>query len=785
MSALIPNFDEAAAFLDTLGHTDEQHSFQTFDDSAQRTGSLTRIFHGTFDQHKDTLAHLNQQGAGIFVTVNQTNGSGRKKENITAVKAIWQDDDDGFSGEYPIEPSIVVQSSEGKYQRYWLCEHITPDQHKKSMERMVADYGADPNAKDLARILRVPGFYHNKREPQLVKIIGEINSKPYTASEIISAFPSLSASEGEAANTPTRTRGDINPGSSHRNSDITSYIGTLVNKGLSTEEIRPLVYTANQAFNSPLGESEIDNIISSAERNFTRATNSLDPETALEMMNKEFAITTLGSKVRIMKQIVDQFGRPTQVFYVKADFLLETANYSKVQNGENSSPVGNWWLSHPMRRQYTGLTFNPSHTPKGYFNLWRGFSVEPSEGGCSLFLDHCLNTVCNGDKALYEYLISWLAHLFQHPEEKIGVAIILRGRKGTGKGVFMNTIGSLLGSHYTLISQQRHLTGNFNAHFAETLLLGGDEITWGGDIQGEGPLKSLITEDTVMLERKGIDPVQIPSFMRVIICTNSDWSVPASGDERRYLVLDISDQRKKDFEYFKTIKNQMDNGGREALLHHLLNHKISDSIELRDPPRTAGLQDQVELSLRPAEQWWFEVLKERSIPHRGADGIGLSTVRLHYPLDAAIDDYSTKYVMHHGALFISVYGKLTPYTDIYKPSPPRTTLSDSFILYQRDTGLSARSVSTTVGRMIANAHPTAQSSGNSDRAYRLGDLATLRMEFERNVLGFEYDWDWGTGDCCPIEGDESNINIRCYPRCDALYQHIIRLEQRYQPQQPF
>jgi hypothetical protein len=49
------------------------------------------------------LSHLNEQGAGIFVTVNETDGKGRKRENITRVRAVWQEDDDGFDGPFPLE----------------------------------------------------------------------------------------------------------------------------------------------------------------------------------------------------------------------------------------------------------------------------------------------------------------------------------------------------------------------------------------------------------------------------------------------------------------------------------------------------------------------------------------------------------------------------------------------------------------------------------------------------------------------------------------------------------
>lgn len=44
------------------------------------------------------------------------------------------------------------------------------------------------------------------------------------------------------------------------------------------------------------------------------------------------------------------------------------------------------------------------------------------------------------------------------------------------------------------------------------------------------------------------------------------WDVPADVDERRFQVLDVGEDRAQDSAYFQAIRDEMDNGGREALL---------------------------------------------------------------------------------------------------------------------------------------------------------------------------------------------------------------------------
>lgn len=171
-----PNWSAALEFFATLAPTSDQHVFQTLDDFVLADGrkrkdtKLTKVLIGTFAQHRSELAHLNASGAGIYVTVNETDGKGRRAENITRVRAIWQEDDGGHGAPagFP-EPHLVVETSPGRFHRYWLV-NITPDEFRALMRLMVERFGSDKNAADIARVLRVPGFYHRKDESFLTRI---------------------------------------------------------------------------------------------------------------------------------------------------------------------------------------------------------------------------------------------------------------------------------------------------------------------------------------------------------------------------------------------------------------------------------------------------------------------------------------------------------------------------------------------------------------------------------------------------------------------------------------
>lgn len=199
MANLIPDISQAERFLSTLDPTadfrslvsgyPDGFSFQTFDDSkARKDHTLARVLHGTLDQVSPTLKAYNQRGAGVFVTISETDGAGRKLDNIVRVRAIWQEDDSGEGVALPLEPHIITETSPNKYHRIILVDGLTFEQHQQIQNTLVSHYGSDKNAKDLARVLRLPGFWHLKGDPFQVKLLQASSMPPYSAEEALAAF---------------------------------------------------------------------------------------------------------------------------------------------------------------------------------------------------------------------------------------------------------------------------------------------------------------------------------------------------------------------------------------------------------------------------------------------------------------------------------------------------------------------------------------------------------------------------------------------------------------------
>lgn len=145
---------------------------------------------------KEEARSWNEKGFGIFLTVNSFNGP-RRKDHLARINAWAIDMDEGTKDEQkarllrsPLVPSLIVETKRG-YQAWWAAKDGAKPEHWNAivLERLVPFFGSDKNARDLCRILRVPGFNHLKdpSEPFLIRTAWK-HSVSYSEKQIAAAF---------------------------------------------------------------------------------------------------------------------------------------------------------------------------------------------------------------------------------------------------------------------------------------------------------------------------------------------------------------------------------------------------------------------------------------------------------------------------------------------------------------------------------------------------------------------------------------------------------------------
>lgn len=363
---------------------------------------------------------------------------------------------------------------------------------------------------------------------------------------------------------------------------------------------------------------------------------SLAPETSFEKLevkedgsyldkiNKSFALIFEDGGHSILHETVREDGEPCVKLLSEASFKRMLSPYT-VTVGKRTMTYATAWLDWSKRRTFAGLCFKPEQSANhNYYNLWKGFSVKgkpygeaspQARMGFDMFKEHVYQNLAMSVEKDFMWIMGYFAHLIQRPFEKPRTTVVFKGKKGVGKNIVLELIGQLIKGHYQVTSNSRYLTSNFNGHFKNCLCLVLDEAFWSGDKSAEGQLKSLTTDENILIEMKGKEPFNIKNYVRIFILGNEDWVVPASADERRYAIFEVGEGRMQDQEYFSKMKYLMDScGGIEVLFDYLQNFDLS-KVKINTIPNTGGLLDQKIQSLGPLESFWHEALCEGHFPY--------------------------------------------------------------------------------------------------------------------------------------------------------------------------
>lgn len=341
---------------------------------------------------------------------------------------------------------------------------------------------------------------------------------------------------------------------------------------------------------------------------------------SLENMNRRYIAVVEGGKFRIMHNVQDpttkrKHWHRLNVFDFKALHSNQRLERDiKVQKLPKNSPttvaLGEAWVTSPLRRTVDGVTFDPSGKQiPGWLNLYEGFAYKPSPNGSWEYLNKVIkNALCAGNPQLYDYVINWLAYLFQYPDRRAEVALVFKGGQGVGKSTLGNVVAKVIGQHALATQSSEHITGRFNSHLRDLLFLFADEAVKPWDKQGESKLKGLITEEKLPIEQKGQDVVQGHNYIHIIMASNDDWVIPAGVEERRFVVSDVSDVYANKKEFWPKLHKELNNGGYERFLWDMLEHPIPEGWHPRHILSTDALIDQKLRSLPPLAQWFYNHL---------------------------------------------------------------------------------------------------------------------------------------------------------------------------------
>jgi putative DNA primase/helicase len=331
-------------------------------------------------------------------------------------------------------------------------------------------------------------------------------------------------------------------------------------------------------------------------------------------MNKHYSHVVIGGKHRVMTYKPCPVDGVRMTFERVNDFYNYYSHKPKVTT-KNQGTAWFQWEGKAFHSNGIGYYPNTDKLPLHVFNTFQGFGCKPKPGDIALILKHINEVLCAGDEKAAKYFIEWLAHIVQKPEVKPTVAILMKSAEGTGKGTIYRLLKKVLGANAHQVNGSYQIMGRFNGIVAGRLLIFGDEVDM-TDKKVFDRAKGIISEPTISLELKGIDPEPIPNMARFIFTGNHDQVISAGTRERRFLVLEPSEHMIDDREYWQSLNEQIDGEGASAFLAYL------QSIDLKSfnpfkAPATKGLIDEKLIGLKPVLAYLHAELC-KSKPFEGA-----------------------------------------------------------------------------------------------------------------------------------------------------------------------
>ncbi len=272
-------------------------------------------------------------------------------------------------------------------------------------------------------------------------------------------------------------------------------------------------------------------------------------------------------------------------------------------------PMGTAWIQSPTRRQHRRLVLRPKEplvTADDCLNEWQGFAITPGVGNIKPFLWLQRRLIPN--RAARRYVLKWLAHLIQHPDKKMHVALAVWSlENGVGKNLLFECITSIIGTAHATIIGQAQLASPFNGWANRKVFALGDEVSGTDRRPDTDKLKGLVTGSTFYINEKYQPAREVANLLNFIFLSNHNDALFLDDQDRRYFVWEIIAARLPNSKATEFVQWR-DNGGLAALLHFLMQHDLSGFNPKAPAPMTDAKRQMVQDNRSDLEDWVAELM---------------------------------------------------------------------------------------------------------------------------------------------------------------------------------
>ena len=236
------------------------------------------------------------------------------------------------------------------------------------------------------------------------------------------------------------------------------------------------------------------------------------------------------------------------------------------ENGKPKTFIENY-LNDPNKKSFDKIDFIPNENecPDNVYNLFDGFNIfklddieykSDTKERFEKLINHfkfLLNDNSGKTQEYFEYLMQFFAHIILNPMEKTKVLPILRSKEGWGKNIMTDFIGIICMNdkyHMETRDAKNDIFGDFNGLMEAKIFVVFDEADPEESKYFYDKLKGEITNNKLILKKKGIENTTIKSYTQYMATTNhEELPFKLSESNRRFVCFECT-QPKPSHEYF-------------------------------------------------------------------------------------------------------------------------------------------------------------------------------------------------------------------------------------------
>ena len=581
-----------------------------------------------------------------------------KINNITVIDVDNIDKWNELKIEYPLSKGIVVETNKGFHLYYKYNDKlktrsniidgidirndggnviIPPSAYQIDNQKIEYCFNNCNIESFHERLLNLPDIpsellqkFENEVKPKTIRIELSTDQKIYKLNKLLSKVSPIYYNN--YGNIKNLAYGIVNY-SSKINLPMKNLFFTYAKKGNVYEDEINKIWEDTEINNS-VGYNFLVNIVRNYKLNYLE-TDSFDQDVLIgllskkkdliiDYLNRHFAVITSNDNGKILYcELEYKKNKLSNIILIpsKENFINKIPNSIQIEYKEDKyKSISNYWIESRERNEFRKTIFEPGIESFQNLNMFLGFNYifdekfKYNEEKLYYVFKHIREILCDNNEETFNYLLNWMAHILQYPTKRMGVAIVCKSIQGVGKNIFFeNFFGSMVIGlkHSICISDTDQVVGKFNSILERMLYTVVNELKADGDIiKMSNLLKSLITDSTQKIEKKGIDAIHINNYNNFVFLSNNHNVVNVEMFDRRYLCLAASSKYANNQSYFNKLCKNMLNEEISMIFFHYLMKRDLKKFNFRNIPLTQYKKDLIYNSIPSVMKWFNEYLKD-------------------------------------------------------------------------------------------------------------------------------------------------------------------------------